>query len=473
MLLAGAGAALVGATEADVCSCAAPGPEADGERQSLAAGARAFVGRVVAKERKSPESGFARVYSYRLRVERSFNVRLGRTLRLASPADGGSCGFEWRKGQRVAGYLSGRRGRWSTNLCSLADPRDLLRDSRPYPAPAQRGRVAALAYGGFSGASVLALDRGGRILGYGFGPRPNDFGPYAASVCPGSRTAVEAGVTGRGGSRLVTRDLATFRQTTSRSVEAFALRCMNAGGSDVVLARGSLSSQDAPARYRLSRLRGQSRLLLRRGKASALALSARFGFTLEGGESRRVVGTDLGNGRSRLLARLPQRADGLAVSPDGTRLAVRMDGSESPRRHAALVVIDLNRSRPRVYRRPLESPFAGGELIWAGSRRLLRIPFSGRFRAYSGRLAPLGRFGRARGGPSALLGDRLLELRRGVLRSVSTRRRAGGRIRSLPTANTSLLLAVPGEPSMTAGARRRSPGRPKVRTACRRSADRG
>jgi hypothetical protein len=135
-------AVFVPAELAGACQCIQIDPES-----KLKTAKAAFVGRVVVKRLVSGGDEIFPVYRYRIRVGRSLKVRLGRRIRLKPDAQQTSCRFEWKKGDLVAAYLHGRRGRWRTNMCLLEDPavmRELARQqardsvSRPRPPRSRR-----------------------------------------------------------------------------------------------------------------------------------------------------------------------------------------------------------------------------------------------------------------------------------------------------------------------------------------------
>lgn len=111
-------ALLVPAGTAGACTCPAPLPP----REKLASARAAFIGRVVDKDLVESGGPMGDVYRYRVRVRRSLKRRLGPRIKLKSGNSGGTCGFEWRRGQRVAAYLYGGPGNWSTGLCLLERP---------------------------------------------------------------------------------------------------------------------------------------------------------------------------------------------------------------------------------------------------------------------------------------------------------------------------------------------------------------
>ena len=156
-------ATAAGVDQAGACSCAGLDP-----RDRLAEGEPAVVGEVVSR-RAVEGRPFDSVYEYTVRVEADFNSALGPEVVITSGTSSGACGFTWEVGQRVGAFLYREAGAWSTNLCSLVEPAELERALDPYPRPRGHGRVALLAGGSFANARLMALDRAGRVLGYGFG----------------------------------------------------------------------------------------------------------------------------------------------------------------------------------------------------------------------------------------------------------------------------------------------------------------
>jgi hypothetical protein len=125
------GTALVVADSAAACSCAGGLTP----REKLADAKAAFVGRVVKKRDVTPKPNGeytqpGKVFRYRIRVGHSYKRRLGRFIKIKASNEDATCGFEWRRRQRVAAYLYGRRGNWRAGLCTLERPKTLLRAAR-------------------------------------------------------------------------------------------------------------------------------------------------------------------------------------------------------------------------------------------------------------------------------------------------------------------------------------------------------
>jgi hypothetical protein len=115
--LAALGGALALAGPAAACSCAHVSPES-----RLGSGEKALVGTVTQRRAVS-----GRRYVYVVRVERSFNHRLGKRVRLTSPRDSASCGVRLAVGKRVGAFYYGRPGAYRTISCGMVEPRRLMR----------------------------------------------------------------------------------------------------------------------------------------------------------------------------------------------------------------------------------------------------------------------------------------------------------------------------------------------------------
>ena len=427
-------ATAVGVDRAGACSCAAVDP-----RDWLAAGRTAVIGEVTAGRRvETPSEG--PVQEYTLRVERGFNASLAPVISIRTGSNQGSCGFTLEVGDRVAAFLSRRDGAWNTSLCALTDPAELVAATVPYPRARGQGRVALLSGGSFASARLMALDQRGRVLAYGFGRGDVE----RISVCPGSRYAVEL-VRQGARSRAAVRDLRSMRVVRSLALPASAveLSCGDRRGRAIHAA--ALGYSGAYPRGRLRVLRAAP------GRTVAVATlggdAVAFGRTTAyvGGE-RGVSAVDLATGGVRALTRL-KNADELALSPDGTRLAVN-----GTRRGVRLVDSAGGRLLARV---------RGGRPAWVGRSRLL-VRGSGRPRLYDRNLRPLRRLdgfwalGEARSGRRVfgVSGRRLVAvgLKSGRRRQVAV----------LPDPDTHTLVAIPGSPALRAPRRA-----PSYRTARR------
>jgi hypothetical protein len=412
--------AAVGVQRAGACSCAGVDP-----RERLADGEAALVGRVVAK-RPSQDVPFGEGYQYTVRVERQFHVELGSEVLLAAGANEGSCGFEWEVGERVGTFLQRDGGDWTTNLCQLVEPAELERALLPYPQPLGRGHPALLAGGQFGDARVMALDRRGRILGYGFGRGS----VRRISVCPGSHRTVELFESGRR-TLYAVRSVRSLRvlRTARLPRDTVELACANRRGSWVFAA-----AVDYPTKRSLGRVR-----VFRVERRRAFRLAAAAGDTVAFGPGAayigsrdRVLSVDLERGRVARVAaaRSPSQ---LAASPDGERLALfDRDG---------LRVIELGSRRTRSL--PLRS---AGPLLWLAADRLL-ARVGGEARIYDAGLR-LRRQRSYRAYGQAHVGRRLFGTDRYRLVELDLRSGRRRTVARLPDRDVFDLVGVPGAPML-------------------------
>ena len=130
--LAALGGALAFAGPAAACSCAYVTPES-----RLESGEKALVGTVAQRRAVSGPR-----YVYVVRVERSFNHRLGKRVRLTSPRSSASCGVRLALGKRVGAFYYGRPGAYLTNSCGIVAPRRLRRFRPSLSSSRARPRAA-------------------------------------------------------------------------------------------------------------------------------------------------------------------------------------------------------------------------------------------------------------------------------------------------------------------------------------------
>ena len=121
-LVALAASALLPASAA-ACSCAPIEP-----RDRLAAGDAAFTGRVISRRKHegAPDYPGNATFTYVFRVGHSFNRRHRKRLRLTAGSQSAACGVLFRKGERVGAFVYRDGGQLTTNLCSIADPDELI-----------------------------------------------------------------------------------------------------------------------------------------------------------------------------------------------------------------------------------------------------------------------------------------------------------------------------------------------------------
>ena len=362
-----AGAALVVAAgmlvgvagTAQACSCAAGDP-----RDRLADAPAAFVGELLLRD------GDDLVFAVTTPVKGD----LGAEIRIRSPEDtgGGACGLETPPGRRVGLLLyQGEDGALSANLCTTIDPDELLRAAGPLPEPDGRGSVRFLVGGSFGTARLLALDDRGRTLAYGAG----DGYALQVAACPGGRFAMEVAVDGTAGMKggavtLAVRDLTTLRVVREvplpgEARDARALECRDAGARSALLAtRAGLLAVD-----------GDRVSTLYPGSFDDADLSHDTAYGLDHGQ---LIAVEPGTGAVRVIATVPRRFGGLAVSPDGTRIAGTWSTypTEAP---MSVVIADLPDDPAALTFRhaELEGWNEGGDAVWIDDDRLAYLPGGG------------------------------------------------------------------------------------------------
>ena len=404
---------------AGACSCAGLDP-----RDRLAAGTPAVTGEVLSRRRLDEQPGDT-TFEYTVRVERAFNASPGSEIVITSGSNSGACGFTWRVGQRVGAFLEEGEGRWTTNLCSLVEPAELERALDPYPRALGRGRVALLAGGSFTKSRLMALDRRGRVLGYGLGA--GDVSEI--SVCPGSRRSAELVRSLASTDLVAVRDLRTLRIVHSRRApkDTVELRCADRAGTSLFAAGVRYTRASPGGRVRVVRLtrRRASVIATVPGRTVALARGAAYA-----ADSAQILEIDLSDGGARRLARFPD-ADSLAPSPDGTRLAV------SAARHGVRM-LELPTGRAIGHAR-------AGQPVWSSADRVL-VRGVGRPRLYDSELRPQRRLPGFRAGSQAPVGDLVFGVDGRRLVSLDLRRARRALVRLLPDQDTFALEAVPGAP---------------------------
>jgi hypothetical protein len=309
-LLTIAALATLGTGRASACSCADSDP-----RDRLEAGEPAFIGRVVSAPPRNPTPPL-QLARYVVRVERELNVRLGDRIVIRSNPYSSSCGVVWKPGRRVGAFLHRARRGWSTNLCSLAKPGELERATRPYPRPAGRGRVALLAGGSFGDARLMALDRRGLILGYGFG----EGAVRRISVCPGGAAAAELVDRGRRRTFVAVRSLEALEVLSVAEVPRHTaeLACADAAGATVYAGGIRYGARPLRGSAEVHRVTGSTRTTLVRRPAEQFALAADAAYVWSG---RRVLAISLADGGERTLLRM-RLAERIVPSPFGGQVAV-------------------------------------------------------------------------------------------------------------------------------------------------------
>jgi hypothetical protein len=164
----------------------------------------AFVGTLVATDRDEPVTDTGTLIDYEFDVEAVLEGDIGETITVKSAADGAACGFEMPIGERVGVLLERSGGEWQGNLCWTLDA-DVLLEAAGGPPPPVVGSPPHVIVSAYMGeAGLVALDRDGRIVGYGEG-EPT----WLMAACPDDATFIG---TGRG-STVRRWSFADLRQT--------------------------------------------------------------------------------------------------------------------------------------------------------------------------------------------------------------------------------------------------------------------
>jgi hypothetical protein len=330
-------AVLAFAPVAQACSCAAADP-----RDRLDDAAGAFIGRLVSRD---PAPQDAHSTTYHFKVDEVFKGDIGSTVDVESSTNGASCGFEVAPGEQM-GFLLERSGaQWHGGLCGQIDPEELRGAAKPLPAPDGTGPLTFLIGGSFGEMRTIGLDAQGRTLKYGTG------GGHVidASVCPGSRFAVEV-VSGYGTAhaKLAIRDLETFEVVRDIPLDSLDVEnegtlypaevtCRDGTAEDVLLLARD-DGQDL-SRSRLMRFRrGEpNRLWEGHGGSGALPASGQHAY-LAG--YKEILEIDISTKETRRVADVPASTtapSSVTLSPDAKSLAVRTSKGAEQRGH----VIDI------------------------------------------------------------------------------------------------------------------------------------
>ena len=419
---------------ASACSCALGDP-----RRALALADAAFIGVLIDKR----EAGQAATFTFR--VSETVKGKLGATVEVDSAADGAACGIEVKQGGSI-GLLLDRSGeRWTSSLCAQIAPADLRRAARPLPPPTGSGRTALLVGGSFGEARLLALDRKGRTLAYGYG----DGEASLLSVCPGSRHAVEI-VWDYPRVRVAVRALPTLRRVYELAVPQRVLAapsespsahsCRNSTASELFLfSRTELGS-------RIVRVRNRRFSVVYRGDARHASFAGGVAYLTGQTDVTRL---DLGTGKQARLAAVPEWTGPLVRSADGRRLIGVATPPPLNRLTPAprVVLVDLGGPRARVRSVSLGRASTGGDVHWLSTARFLFLPGVGNenvARVYDLGLRVRSDFGGWVGTPSAVSAGVAFGL--GFPASLHSARLPSGPVRSVrnfPSPVLRSLVAVP------------------------------
>ena len=339
------------------CSCALPEP-----RDALAEADAAFVGELIAGP---VGGGSGDQATWRFSVETAVKGDIGPTVDVMSPASGVSCGFEVAPGERVGVLLYEEKGEWHGGLCTQIGPGELMAAAGPLAAPDGIGSVTFLVGGSLGEKRLLALDDGGRTLGYGGGRGET----LALGVCPGSRVAVESVLDGNE-AFLAVRDLRTLEVDREVTVvpkgpsSLYAVACLD-GDGDRALAVASAA--------------GVTKLWLMEGKRLAPLFTgqAKEAWLQDGVAYLVLPGGDLTalhpGGRREHLGSLPPGMSQIAMSPDRSMAAGTIYGGALPSQPPTeVVMVDLQDGTVRSA--ALEGWNDDGEVAWLDDGQLVYLP---------------------------------------------------------------------------------------------------
>ena len=428
-------ATAVGVDRAGACSCVAVDP-----RDELAAGRTAVIGEVTAgRQVETPQEG--PVQEYTLKVERGFNASLAPVISIRTGSTQSSCAFTLEIGDRVAAFLSRRDGVWNTSLCASTDPAELVAATLPYPRALGRGRVALLSGGSFASARLMALDRRGRVLAYGFGRGDVE----RISVCPGSRYAVEL-VRQGARARAAVRDLRSMRVVRSLALPAATveLSCGERRGRAIYAA-----ALDYSAAYQRGRLR-----VLRAAPARPTTIATLGGDAIAFGTTTAYVGGERRCRRSTSPPAACARSPGWST-PTSSRSARTARASRSTASAAACG------SSTRPAGGFSDGSAGAGRRGWGGHDCWCGAP-AARV-STTGTCAPCAASTASRAVGEARAGRRVFGVSGRRLVAVGLKSGRRRQVALLPDPDTSALVAVPGSPELRAP--RRAPGYPAAVSA--------
>ena len=347
---------LVGAQAAHACSCFIGDP-----RDALHRSDGAFIGTFVGRTEVDDQTA---IFSFD--VETAVKGTIGTTIDVRSNSNGASCGLEVEIGQRI-GLLLGidADGAWISNLCSQIDPTVLLKAAEPLPEPDGVGPVRFVVGGNLGENRLMALDRKGRTLGYGTGDG------YARDVdfCPGATRVLEAVTWGRR-AQLVVRELPsldvvrTITLAETRRPWFPHAECLSANGGRL------LAVERHEAQYWLHEVTGTTDRIVWHGHVRDVVIQDGHAYVIDG---RQLFEVDPRSGRLEPLSPVPAHVQGIAISPDGTRIAGFLFGrseaaGQTPSRVVSIRIADGDMKTFAL------GEYAFGEVAWVNAHTIAYLP---------------------------------------------------------------------------------------------------
>jgi hypothetical protein len=327
--------------------------------------------------------------------------------RLPSSFDGEhSCQEVVRHGAVAAVAAERRDGTWHLGDCRRLDLAEALQYLHGRPEPAAGGPAVAVAAGSYGGSRLAALDRAGRVVGWGGG----DGTASHVAACPDGRRVVAVGRPGSplepGLTELTVHEVPTLRVLRTVRLEEdepshWAVRAMRCADPDA--GRVEIVAQTEGSRFvTVEGVRVEVAGLTAVDAAAATA----DGFVVTGGGPRQQLARLRPDGELERLAELPglSATEHVAVAPDGRTAAVAGYGERLE--PEALRTVDLRTGRTLGSWAEPELYVTG--LVWIAPDRLLARRWGGRpapIRVFDRGLTEVDRLRAAPGYALAAVGD--------------------------------------------------------------------
>ncbi len=178
------GIVIQGALPAHACSCIMPDPYS-----GLAEGDGAFVGTLVEVDRDlSGITSSDQLADYIFDVEVTLKGEIGDAILVKSAADGAACGIEAPIGTTVGIVVERVGSEWHGSLCQTYEAASLIAAAEGPPEPVSGSPPHLIVVTPMGEAALVALDRQGRIVGYGPGSVP-----WLLTACPDDETLIGVG----------------------------------------------------------------------------------------------------------------------------------------------------------------------------------------------------------------------------------------------------------------------------------------
>ncbi len=430
--------ALLAATlPAFACSCIVDDP-----RDTLRDADGAFIGTLLSQRPVDPDEPFGN-HIYTFQVDEEIKGEFSDTEEVRSASQESACALAVEEGEQTGLFLYETRGNWHSISCSQTSPRALREAASPLPEPNGVRPTRMILGGSFGRARVMALDKRGRTLDYGF---RGDRDVTDLDLCPGGKRFVEISRTYPGRPHFAVRRVSTLAETRDVVLsfgpgrDVIGLHCRNRKAS-----RALVFVTEYGEDGKIYELRKRAMVQLHKNVEARYAVfHGRFAYL--SGKNQRLWRLNLKTGASRLLYESERPLSEPELNRDGSYLAVIQDGGWDPNRRARLVLVRLSDGRVRSRRVVREAGNTYAKLEWAGRKRVVFMyAGNGGSRVFDLRLQVLGKFGRwsPDGSGDAVVGNRLYGAYYGRLQKVRLPDGAIKRGRDLPSPVHYDLIAVP------------------------------